>query len=635
MTQNSDDEHRTNQEPEPTQEASDRPEAPPRGSSRREFFAQVGAASLTAGGLLAGAGSSEARADRAHRHRHVPDYRPERRTYPALSNFEVCDPALRKQRAFQLRVQAAEKAYALRTTRHETNGDEYRFYGTFIGNFSKTLPHNDFGEVDPAVYKQLLQAIRTGRFSEFEALAGDGGLANPLGALFYSMDGPDPSAIAVEPPPSIASAEFASQMAQLYWMALLRDVNFDEYDSHADALDAREDLARFPGYFTWGPNSGGDITAQDLFRPATRDGTPYPGTDKGPLVSQFLLRPYSLDGDSIDGKLEAREPGQDFLTDWFTGNVFEPPGGMTPFPSFGAGGYLATQRGEAAFHRFAADPSGRRRYPINTRDLGFLAASDRINSVYLRAAGLLGFNAPVDSANPYVGAMRQGGFATFGLGHLIELLGKVHKAERHAWYTKWCVNRYLRPEVGAARVHQWRVGNRDYPIVWPEDAVVLDRVFAYNEALNTKTDEGTYLLPQLLAVGSPSHPSFTAGHAITAGACVTLLKAWLDLSLTYVAWDGSGSIGTLEAVQTTADGMDVEPYTGDDLSLEGELNKLCHNLSWGRDMSGVHWPADNYEGNAQGEALAIAILREEMPLYPEDFTGFHLRKFDGTEIVIA
>ncbi len=28
--------------------------------------------------------------------------------------------------------------------------------------------------------------------------------------------------------------------------------------------------------------------------------------------------------------------------------------------------------------------------------------------------------------------------------------------------------------------------------------------------------------------GSPTHPSYGAGHATVAGACVTILKAWFD-----------------------------------------------------------------------------------------------------------
>jgi hypothetical protein len=49
-------------------------------------------------------------------------------------------------------------------------------------------------------------------------------------------------------------------------------------------------------------------------------------------------------------------------------------------------------------------------------------------------------------------------------------------------------------------------------------------------------------------------------------------------------------------------------------------------------MSGVHWRADTIEGHKQGEELAIRILREQRPIFPERFDGFELTRFDGTRI---
>ena len=87
-------------------------------------------------------------------------------------------------------------------------------------------------------------------------------------------------------------------------------------------------------------------------------------------------------------------------------------------------------------------------------------------------------------------------------------------------------------------------------------------------------------------------------------------------------------------MQPRRDGTAVVPYRvgidGPPLTIQGELNKLAHNLSLGRDMSGVHWRADDIEGNRQGEEVAIRILREARATYPESFAGFALTKFDGT-----
>jgi hypothetical protein len=46
-------------------------------------------------------------------------------------------------------------------------------------------------------------------------------------------------------------------------------------------------------------------------------------------------------------------------------------------------------------------------------------------------------------------------------------------------------------------------------------------------------------------------------------------------------------------------------------------------------MSGVHWRADDVQGNRQGEEVAIRILRESRATLPEPFGGFIFTRFDG------
>jgi hypothetical protein len=74
---------------------------------------------------------------------------------------------------------------------------------------------------------------------------------------------------------------------------------------------------------------------------------------------------------------------------------------------------------------------------------------------------------------------------------------------------------------------------------------------------------------------------------------------------------------------------------GPALTVGGELNKLAHNLSEGRNMSGVHWRvSDNMTGLFQGEEVAIRVLREARATYPEEFASFTFTKFDGSTITI-
>ena len=52
--------------------------------------------------------------------------------------------------------------------------------------------------------------------------------------------------------------------------------------------------------------------------------------------------------------------------------------------------------------------------------------------------------------------------------------------------------------------------------------------------LNNATGNATSLLPMAFQEGSPMHPSYGAGHATVAGACVTILKAFFDTSCLFV-----------------------------------------------------------------------------------------------------
>jgi len=132
-----------------------------------------------------------------------------------------------------------------------------------------------------------------------------------------------------------------------------------------------------------------------------------------------------------------------------------------------------------------------------------------------------------------------------------------------------------------------------------------------------------WLLPQAYPEGCPAHPSYPAAHAVTAGACVTVLKAFFDE--TYVV---------PEPVEAAPDGRSLLPWKGRPLTIGGDLDKLAWNIALGRDFAGVHWRSDSSEGLRLGEAVALDLLRERRLLPNETFTGFSLRRFDGTRVTV-
>src|SRR5205814_7619104 len=111
--------------------------------------------------------------------------------------------------------------------------------------------------------------------------------------------------------------------------------------------------------------------------------------------------------------------------------------------------------------------------------------------------------------------------------------------------------------------------------VMNSDAVAGGKVYDHNNANNGNTD-GSYLLPMAFSEGSPTHPSYGAGHATVAGACVTILKAWFKESTRLV------DLG-VTPVQQTDDGFGQLTYLGaylGNMPARGEVKKLVSRIGF-------------------------------------------------------
>ena len=86
------------------------------------------------------------------------------------------------------------------------------------------------------------------------------------------------------------------------------------------------------------------------------------------------------------------------------------------------------------------------------------------------------------------------------------------------------------------------------------------------------------------------------------------------------------------------DGRSLVPYGGvdkDQITVNGEINKLASNIGQARDFAGIHWRSDYEWGLRLGEAAAISVLSDQSNNYVgEDFEGFTITKFDGTTITV-
>ena len=507
--------------------------------------------------------------------------------------------------SYQNRVDAAAAEAQVPTPTQTTNGDERR-YPNFIGNFSKGLPHNAVGEVDTSAYWSLVNAVRQGTAAAFEQvpLGGTIELVNPLAGVAFDLEGTDSHQLTIPAFPSVASRALADQAVELYWQALCRDVNFTDYATNALTLAAAAELSSLPAFPRLTPNTlFRGFTTADLI---------------GPYVSQLLLSPFNYGPYFMTGQISMYVPGLDYLT---AQNL-----------------WLACQNGLGPFVANTIDPIPR--YIRNGRDFAMFVHTDPLGGLFMSFynAGIVLFEkgAPLNPGNPYRGYKKQSGFGTFGVPYFLGMMGEIAtRAFKAVWYAKWFVHRALRPEAFGGLVHMTRTGQAAYPL---HSDILNSQALA-----NVFTRNGTYFLPQAFPEGCPQHPSYAQGHGSMAGACATILKAAFDGSFPYselpnsMTLNGPAPTGTT-IVTASPDGLSLIPFTGADaeqITVEGEINKLASNIALARDFAGIHWRSDYEWGLRLGEAVAISILRDQSNNYVgEDFEGFTITTFDGKTITV-
>jgi hypothetical protein len=640
-------------------------------------------------------------------------------------------PTARRTDAETVRREAARLAARRPHPRHVHNNEEHEYRDhsgpgascpvSHIANYTKGLPHDPKTGLllNPVDYKLFLTGIQTGDPSDFKNTPL--GPATPPATLnspsveqitpasdesdrkkvweskvaggvevrawesagagnVFDLEGPDAQAVTMPPAPRFDSDELLAEIAEVYAMALLRDLPFRQFPLPAAATAKNGDAPSRPDDDT---TALGDCVDLDAFGAATEflcalpwfngseleasldahaasrrrrlqaDGTNLfrgttPGEQVGPYLSQFLLiGNTALGGDvrlpkdgfiqygalGIQQKVRVATPCKDYLTVW------------EPFIDVQNGADL---RGQETYAETGNDTNPNTdgfRFITTPRDLATYVHYDALYEAYVNACiFLLASGAPFDRGIPFLEADaydKQQGFAHFGGPHILTLVAEVAtRALKAVRYQKFNVHRRLRPEAmgglyDRGQNHSSLLHGALAPfkpisegldaLSWGEDAFP-DVLSAHNRRNNDAhfSNEGSakkksYLLPMAFPEGSPMHPSYGAGHATVAGACVTILKAYFDHGWTPpefyddsgrpVAYEPSNDGSTLLATELSAP-----------LTVEGELNKLAANISIGRNWAGVHYYSDYIESIRMGEEIAIGLLEEQKLTYPENFS---------------
>ncbi|MEL6369828.1 MAG: vanadium-dependent haloperoxidase [Pseudomonadota bacterium] len=505
----------------------------------------------------------------------------------------------RADQAFAIRMEAANANFNATPNFNQLNNGDEALYPNFIGSFSKSLEHNALGEVVPASYQSYLDALDSGNPADFDniivgnpSLAGRIGLVSPQAAYSFELGGLDAHAGRMAAAPTFNSAETAAEMVELYWYSLCRDIPYTRYDTDPLIAAAVADLNALSRNDIFA-SIGGEVTPQSLFR------GDLPGATTGPFMSQFLVRPFFLGAFELDQRYPRVAEG--------SVNQF-----MTGFDE-----YLAIQNG--APPTFSVTFDSTKTFLYSLRQLGEFVHVDLPIQSGTYAAMILNELGAYDPTFPYQGTGTQDGFVNFGLADALALMtrGPRH-ALTAAWYQKWLVHRRVRPEAYACRVNVQQRGLATYDL--HPDVLNSDALARINAAATSADDRG--LLPMGYPEGSPAHPAYPGGHSTFAAAAATILKGYFDDTFVFP-----------DPVQPNDDGTVLIPWTGEPLTVGGELNKLACNITHGRDGAGMHYRSDGL-GNFIGEEVGISILADYSRTYNEQFDGFTLTRFNGERIRI-
>ncbi|CUH82462.1 hypothetical protein [Tropicibacter naphthalenivorans] len=263
------------------------------------------------------------------------------------------------------------------------NGDNATFDKLPLA-FTKGLEHNAYGILeDPGHYAKFEQALTQkgpdGAETDFKfdvpgtkvqpgfsfrtmvkgTVAKARTWESPLCGVTYVEEGPDPGSVGMPPAPRLGSSELCAEMAEVYAMALVRDMSFEELSDRSKKLYYIDDTGAPVDHtlddgspvtvgdlidafnkFNWfkpdGMPFGGEdatlsthltepemlrrkrghtmVTAQDtnsLFRGSA------PGVQKGDYLSKFLtLATVAYGAHTINQRIYPAKPGLDYMSNW-------------------------------------------------------------------------------------------------------------------------------------------------------------------------------------------------------------------------------------------------------------------------------------------------------------------------------
>lgn len=425
-----------------------------------------------------------------------------------------------------------------------------------MGAYRKGLPHDRNGIVSSKQFQRLVLALQEHDEDRLATVKVTAPLNNASTGWSHTLIGAPLSSFEYHTLPSFRSDTMAPYMAELYAMALTRDVPFRAYATDPGVQLMCGHLNELELF----PQVRGKITPYNIFR-----GT-MAGDVVGPYISQFLY---------VD------VPG---------------PYGPQPqqYPAPSPTNYLTTWEEAVVAQRGVADPITipleAARYIMTGRDLASYVRLHLLEPYANTHRILQGIGAP---HNQGLGRA----YPDWDITTTLSEVGRT--AMLAAWSSKWrSLN--LCPEAYAIEVERVFRAQKNYFGV--PDVLLNSGIVHYLQ--NTT---GSHVLSQASPGGAPHYPSVPSLHATVAGASITVIKFFYDVD------------SVIAMVAPTPDGTTLVD-TGLTTTIGYELDKLASNIGAARSWEGANYHAGTIAGLKLGEAVALSCLSDLIHRYRQPLT---------------
>jgi hypothetical protein len=448
-------------------------------------------------------------------------------------------------------------------------------------------------------------------------------------------------------PPKIGTQINKIDIFEVYFMAWLRDLPFFLYDkqnflsnklnkaiSYLNQLNGSNKEFKTNLYYPQFP-----VTSNNLFRGRTN------GDIIGPYVSQFLIYDSYL---NYNTSVPSNNYFKGFIPKLIDNSkkyfMYNSPDSDYVINGIGRGPYgvseneylqIANGQPNLLYKPSNFKPfTNVQRHILTGRDLASIVHADYPCELPLKALEILlsykakGISGIFTDSNIGKGITT---FVQFSGPEIHNSLGQISKeALRVVCFFKYHWMR-LRPEEFAAKIN-YQSKNPDLNTdlkTFLNDALVQEIL----KEIKTANNNESLHMPLVYPEGCPIHPSYPAGHAVIASACISYLKAMFDSNALF-----SSILPPVEVYADITNKIDfanletklvnLPKEVSDRMTIGGELDKLVSNIAFGRNIAGIHYRTDAEYSFMLGELVAANFIQCKINDY-----GFSIP--NGTPIVMS